>query len=660
MIGTILLALPGVVRWLTPESGIHRLAERLSSCTLTIALALTVLGLGIRLVNRYGWSRGHRLEQLGLAFALGWTLLTLALLLLATLHLFYPQVWGPLILAAYFWWGCGTSGSHNGWSAVKDFQVRRRARLYLRKRYRSLSGALMLLLIVAAFCWSAGPVWDWDAEMYHLPNTKFFLDHHGLAVSYDNEFPNLSGQAYLWYAIPLYFGLDAVPAMWMWLSTVVTSLLAGGYAARWIGPRTGLWTPLVFWSGAIVTAVATTARTEPLVSVLLLAAVVLLTPILTRRERWNWPTIIAAGLLIGSAAGVKYQGFFAWPILALWMLVSWLRSDSTNRMRSFAAMSAVWMIALMVTAPWWVKNWSAFGNPLYPVVSGSARSNSTPPTSSDSAYGPAHQTRGIPTPFTMFREFGLMFINPNRLDGPPGQFPHYLFLLLPGLFWLRKHPVVIGCVVWGCAYYLLSFSLVAMPRYLFPIFPLWSIGVAYLLSECESRYRLTVFFPGLLFFSTLFVLVLPARLLRTPLLAEYLIGKTDDRPLLQHIAHGYHDALDWINKNTPADSRILMCWESREYRLRRAVTIDPLRTTWSSLWSDGRSTPDEIRRELNRRQYDFMLVNVGSLKYNVSVTGHIPAEVLTTFESQRDLLVPEVLTPVYQTGSAIVYRVQGE
>jgi hypothetical protein len=196
-----------------------------------------------------------------------------------------------------------------------------------------------------------------------------------------------------------------------------------------------------------------------------------------------------------------------------------------------------------------------------------------------------------------------------------------------------------------------------MPRYLFPIFPLWSIGVAYLFSECESRYRLTVFFPGLLFFSTLFVLIMPARLLRTPLLVKYLIGMNDDRPLLRHIAHGFHDSLDWINRETPGDSHILMCWDARIYRLQRKVTIDPLRTTWSRLWSDERSTPEHVRAYLCERGYSYVFVNEGSLRYNAIVTGHVPPEALTAFEAERDRLVPGVLTPVHQSGSVVVYRV---
>lgn len=658
--GTLLLAAPGAMLWSLDEGWGHRFAERLLSLALTVAMLLAVLGLGLRIVTRCRWSRGHRLEQLGLAFALGWSVMTSVLLVMATLHAFRLEVFGPFMIVAYLWWGCGCDGSHNGWSALMQFQGRRRVRLYLRKRYRWASGAMTLLLIAAACCWAAGPVWDWDSEMYHLPNAQFFLDHHGLAVSQENEFCNLSGQAYLWYAIPLQFDLETAPALWMWLCTVTASLLAGGFAARWIGPRTGLWTPLIYWSGALVTAVATTARTEPAVSLLLLAAVVILTPILRGKEKWTPSSILAAGLLIGSAAGVKYQGLFAWPILALWMGFSVVRRPALRNAPSFVALISIWCVALTITSPWWVKNWQAFGNPLYPAMSSASETAAARDDSSQARYGPSHQTRSFPGPLTMAREFALMFVNPNRLDGPPGHFPHYLFLLMPGLFALRKHPFVAGCVLWGCAYYLLSFSLVAMPRYLFPIFPLWSIGVAYIFSECESRYRLTVFFPGLLFFSTLFVLVMPARLLRTPMLAEYLVGKTDEKPLLRHIAHGFHETIDWINRETPEGSRILMCWDARIFRLDREATIDPLRTTWSRLWSEGRTAPEEVRTYLLEQGYDYVFVNEGSLRYNVSVTGHVAAEALTAFEAERDRLVPGVLTPVHHSGSVVVYRVVSE
>ena len=114
------------------------------------------------------------------------------------------------------------------------------------------------MIIAITFLWAWGPVWDYDAEMYHLPNAADILRHHGLVVDRLQPLANLPGQAYLWFALGLSAGSEAYSALLMWWATVVTSLLAACIASRWFGMHAALWTVPIYWSGLIVHAVAST------------------------------------------------------------------------------------------------------------------------------------------------------------------------------------------------------------------------------------------------------------------------------------------------------------------------------------------------------------------------------------------------------------------
>jgi hypothetical protein len=557
----------------------------------------------------------------------------------------------PLSIVLFVVFGLGFGSRLSGWSTIRAVRIDRVLTQFGLKRYRTINVALTLSACGMTFLWAAGPVWDWDAEMYHLPASQFLADHAGLAVSRDNALQNLPGQAHLWYALGLMAGQEEFPALLMWLAAVATSGLAACFAARWIGMHTALWTPLIYWSGVIVSTVAATPRVEPAYGLMFLTAVSLLYPAFAGKRTLDWQTVLLAGLCLGTAAGIKYQGLYGWVIVAAWFCWATVRQEMSRRRQMTLRTAAMFLIAIAVTSPWWIKNTIAWGNPVYPVF-GSSRETA------DQLHNAASYSAKVQfeSSFLFDATIGV-FSSPNRLNGPPNHFPHYLFLLLPLLFVVKRNSAVTTVVLIGVAYYALSMSLALCTRYTFPMLSLLSIGSAYVFARFERGWKMRVLLSGLLAFSSMFVILLPARLVRLPQLASYLCGITDERPLLSTITPDFYAAIDWLNANTGADAVILMCWEAREQRLRRESVIDPGMRTWPALFSEGRTTAAEVANFLETQRIDYLLVNEGKLRYDVYDAGWLEEELLEEFHRQRDQLEGRVLTPVFRQRLVTVYRV---
>lgn len=82
----------------------------------------------------------------------------------------------------------------------------------------------------------------------------------------------------------------------------------------------------------------------------------------TRGGRGQWA--ISAGAMAGFAGGTKYTGLFVIAATGLILLVEHLRQQSWSRL--FAASLQFGAIAMLFTAPWYLRNFWEFGNPVIP------------------------------------------------------------------------------------------------------------------------------------------------------------------------------------------------------------------------------------------------------------------------------------------------------
>ena len=95
---------------------------------------------------------------------------------------------------------------------------------------------------------------------------------------------------------------------------------------------------------------------------LVLGASLLMTRVLAdpRGGRWRDPRLIAIGLLVGAAALTRNE--VVWLAL-VWAWLAWRRRDEPRDVR-LRLVAVVAVVSLLVFAPWAIRDWVVFGNPL--------------------------------------------------------------------------------------------------------------------------------------------------------------------------------------------------------------------------------------------------------------------------------------------------------
>ncbi|MDB5389620.1 MAG: hypothetical protein JWM11_5266, partial [Planctomycetaceae bacterium] len=437
--------LPGTAGWLvfitawclvalgtiTDHALLRGFCERTVPICMLILTAITTAGCGGRILRQWCGISIRPLEFLALSSALGWSILSLGLCVLAAFGQFYPSILAPVSCICSILFGMGADRRLSGWEVWGSVRWLGLWRVYRREIMSCVAGTATLAVMLVTLLWACGPVWDYDSEMYHLPNSASLLRQYGLVVSHAELLANLPGQAYLWFALGLAAGAEAYPALLVFWATAMTSVLAASIASRWIGIRAAIWTVPVYWSALIVQAVAATPRIEPLYSLLFLAVVSWLLEARHRRSL-RWPVVIFCGICLGTAASIKAQGLYGWPIIGGWWAWLWIAQRTWRTRQTLIRMTCLFLIGFSILSPWWIKNYRAFGNPIHPMFNRQLDQDSL---RNANPHVPTNQTR----PWYFWgRDTVDLFWKPNSFSGPPGQWPHYAFLMLPLLFVVRS------------------------------------------------------------------------------------------------------------------------------------------------------------------------------------------------------------------------------
>jgi hypothetical protein len=273
-------------------------------------------------------------EQLAISWMLGSAVFSLALFILCALHMIGRMELGALLALAIA----------AGW----------------RERWQlSRPGAATLVSVVflaTYFIAAMAPSVDSDGYRYHLGFPHLYLARGGffpIREDFYSAFPQAMEMQFL---LGLRFGGFSVANLLHW--NAMAALAAGIHAAG-----TGLGRPAagaVAAAAAVSASVVGTTAASASVDVALAAAVWISFHCWLRwRETPSDGWLIAAAAGTGLACAIKYTGISAVMVAAVFLL------SRPGRVRNCAIGGAV---ALVLIAPWLVRNWVYFGNPVYPFL----------------------------------------------------------------------------------------------------------------------------------------------------------------------------------------------------------------------------------------------------------------------------------------------------
>lgn len=225
-----------------------------------------------------------------------------------------------------------------------------------------LAGMLGLICFACALLALRPPsAMEWDVLAYHLADPKVFIANHRitpLPTDHHSNFPMLMEMLY---ATALLFNGYSLANYFHLITLILLILGLIGIGTRYYHPAVGFLaaflvttTPLVLWE-------STTAYVDIAGACYSSLALFALFPLWDGREKYSPQLLrecaVVAGLLMGFNLGVKYLGIISFGLLGLAILF--------NR-KSLVYFLIYGCIAILVGAPWYIKNAVLMFNPIYP------------------------------------------------------------------------------------------------------------------------------------------------------------------------------------------------------------------------------------------------------------------------------------------------------
>ncbi len=355
------LALLGAYYWLhKPLSIDYGLTAALrilgAMLDLATAAALTVLsaGIGRGLLARLPMRQLSRLERLALAGLIGFGVVGLGALALGMIGLFNrAALWGLIALGAVvFRRGVRAWISDLG-GVVGD--------LRLDSAWSAFSAVIAAAMLLMALTEALSPPIHWDSLTYQLVAPARYLESGRVEPYHDNFYLGFPQGVNLLFGIAMSaFGRATAAAPVHFMFGLCGVLAAMGAARRYAGKTAG-WTALLLMMSAYnLAALFGWAYTD-------LAALAYgagtLSALLAWRETGGRGGLMLIGALVGFAVGVKYTAGALALAAGLVILVYQPRRVIVNGLITASA-------AALAFAPWAVRGWLHYGNPIYPFVFG--------------------------------------------------------------------------------------------------------------------------------------------------------------------------------------------------------------------------------------------------------------------------------------------------
>ncbi len=522
----------------------------------------------------------------------------------------------------------------------------------------------LLTLLVALL-----PPTDWDGLFYHLTGPKLYLQAGGIVGGIDIphlNFPSLMEMLFAW-AMLLRGDIAA-----KLLHTVYAFLLAGLVyliAARFLGKKTIWLALLVLASMPMLNTLAGWTYNDLALAFYQLAAVYVFIrwtnhsnddifppPASPRSSTLVW--LILSGIFAGLAMGLKYTSFVT-PLIIAGFILWYSRSTSRNSRSVFANLTAFALPALLIAAPWYIKNWLFTGNPVYPFLFDVFGGHLWDSFRAD-WYAAAGSGVGW-DPGTLLVLPWLLTLGINDMNYWDGRTGPLLLLFLPLMVWAvfarkKERPPAIN--------WLLMYALV---HYLF-----WTMGVIWSRSLWQSRLLL----PALValapaagwawawlsevkissfslgrFVNIAVGLVLALTLVEMGLMTlqinplPYLTGLESRETYLTDHLGAHYEAMQQINQTLPDEAVVVFLWEPRSYYCQKDCRPDSILDTLPHLVYQYQ-TAEAIVRAWQQAGVTHLLIHRSGLEFMVSESPEVvDTKILAELESR-------FLEPVFQVGTA--------
>lgn len=332
--------------------GLDYIAGLLPGVFLLAMMVFSAVSSGNSILNAIGFRENKFTARLTAAFAMGMVLLGVSYTVLAFFHLVYPLSASLLILLLALAGLPGLRTLCGSFSMKKDYP----------RRELILTVPLLFLFLTLPLV--LAPVVSFDAMVYHLSVPKQIIAHHGFFANPHNSHAAFPFYIQMIYTLALSLGSGTTAKMINFTFSVFLLAAAVSFAGKY-APRTETRLgALIFFTMPVTMIAGGWALVDiPLTFYILLACL-----LLYRFHRdGSYPSLLAASVFAGFAAGIKYSALlFLAALLPGWIL---LEGKSFFGRKNLKALLIFAVIAAVIGSPWYIKNLTAYGNPVHPLGS---------------------------------------------------------------------------------------------------------------------------------------------------------------------------------------------------------------------------------------------------------------------------------------------------
>jgi 4-amino-4-deoxy-L-arabinose transferase-like glycosyltransferase len=637
---------------------LFHLREVLQNGFLLLFLLLFFTALGRRILRFFQISFASFSEEISYCFGLGSGVVIFLLIGLAAIGGLYQLgiLLMILLLAAWVYAEMKTL-CLRGYNAILAWSKTNHA--FSESFFTVLLGIAIFITFFAA----ATPPFFFDALTYHLAVPQQYLRSHGFHYIPHHHYSNYPANMGMLFLVGLSFSGGMLAHLLSWIYTPMTALSVYAFAkSRW-GTRVAVTAALVmlFVPGILIASILTSVDNGVMFySFLSFSAVFAWCA--TRQRTW----FILAAIFCGIAVGSKYTALgVTFLVLELLIFVHVYLVQKDALLSVLRKIVLFGLIVGALASPWFIKNSLYTGNPLFPFfnsVFGAQESESL-------GYRQVISRRIPTTQHWLERVVGYYLAAPwtttVQINGAAG-IAGVLFLLgFPLLFGLKTIERTIQYLLIASASSFLVWVLFLprVLRYAFPIFPLASIILAFTLWHCSTSdsiknvlilgLSLITLYHGAIFLRELSIQSL-TYLFPHPSKAEFLVD---------HGVNSY-PALEYINTETPPESKILFVGEMRGFYCEREYELQVVRSDedifLQQLILQAQSVT-EVLQELKQKKFSHLLVNFPEMKriarnfLNRDSFFHIQDE--TNKALLEEFFSEQYLRPVFSEYNVFVYEI---
>jgi len=504
-----------------------------------------------------------------LSITLGLGILSYLTLIIGLMALLYEGIlWGMLILFGFI--GIFIIKEEQYFSYKLDFR-KIIDTIYRLDIFSKIFLIIFILLVFLNFIGALAPPLNIDDLKYHFAMPKRYINSAEINYISDIGFSNFPFPIeMLWtLAIGVNSGELAQLLNWAFGCIVILWIFALGSKAG-LGIQELIISVVLFYSITNVGHQSRSGNVELSSCIFFLCGLFLL---LEDKESRNRILIIISGILFGIFAVVKLSNAAMVILISFWLALSDFRIKRAF-LSSLGSATIFAFFSLLLAGVWYIKTYTMTGNPLYPFfqsyLGGPEINNellSWGKKEIDSASKSFQHLSAIPE--TYLTQLWKIIANPQKLRGHISP----LFLSsIPILIlnWCRLNYYIKRILILGLLYYIYWVAFYPMIRIALPLFALLSIPISIAIYRFHPKENYIKVILNILLTSFLIISLggnLKAVIPRVPVI----IGTQPDFEYINSYGRNRYEidsylALDYMNKNLPKNSKILL-WSNNGYYL---------------------------------------------------------------------------------------------